>query len=212
MYKIKEKNLFQSVIKVLKNKLRDDVHFVWALSKDFGSSGFRFGVLYTQNKSILSAFANVNLFSSVSHPMQAVVADILSDDTFVDRFLNISKCLLKASYDIVTQGLNDMHIPFVPAKAGIFVYCDFSSLLQVNSFKGEDEIARLFEEHVRIVMTPGGCQRDRKPGFFRICYAFVTPEVLKIGILRLHMVCALIREHGWKDIRILIKKGMVLNC
>ena len=40
---------FVSAAKVLDNDLGDDVHILWGLSKDFGSSGFRCGFLYTQN-------------------------------------------------------------------------------------------------------------------------------------------------------------------
>ena len=141
------------------------------------------------------------MFASVSHPMQSIVADLLSDDKYIDQFLDKSRSLLKASYDIVTSELDTMEIPFIAAKACIFVYVDFSSLLRVNSFQGESELATLFEDYARIVMTPGCAQHDDKPGRFRICYAFVTPEVLTIAMVRLASVCRLLRQHGWGDIR-----------
>lgn len=193
-------NQFHSVTRILENKLGHDVHFIWALSKDFGASGLRVGILYTQNNTILSSFGNINMFSGVGGPMQAIVAKLLSDDDYIDKFLHTSRELLRASYDKVTQGLEEINIPFVPAQAGIFVYCDFSSLLRVNTFEGEDELAELFEQHARIVMTPGSSQNDNKPGFFRICYAFVTPEVLTIGITRLQSICRLLKETGWENI------------
>lgn len=203
---VQKNNDFQSITKILHNDLGNDVHFVWALSKDFGSSGFRVGILYTHNQAILSAFGNINLFSSVSHPMQAIVADLLSDDEYVDEFLDHARRMLKGSYNIVTEALNEMNIPFVPAQAGIFVYCDFSSLLRENSFDGESELAKLFEDEARIVMTPGHCQKDSKAGHFRICYAFVTPEVLKIGMSRLRTVCMCIQEYGWDNIESIVKE------
>lgn len=205
-------NSFQSVTEILENKLGNDVHFVWALSKDFGSSGFRVGVLYTQNKTVLSAFGNVNMFSGVSHPMQAIIAELLSDDEFIDHFLFKNRSLLRSSYEIVTKGLDEMEVPFVPAQAGIFVYCDFSSLLCEKSFEGEDKLASLFEDYARIVMTPGCSQREDKPGFFRICYAFVTPEVLRIAVSRLQMICELLREHGWENIESKINTTELLSC
>jgi len=78
---------FQSVTRILNNDLGDDVHMIWALSKDFGASGFRAGVLYSQNEALISAFSNYNIFSSISHPMQAVIADVMSDNDYVDKFL-----------------------------------------------------------------------------------------------------------------------------
>ena len=73
---------FISVINLLDNDLGDDVHFVWALSKDFGASGFRIGILYTQNELVLRALSNLNIFSCVSHPMQLIMADFLVDDVY----------------------------------------------------------------------------------------------------------------------------------
>lgn len=181
------------------------------MSKDFGSSGFRVGVLYTHNKNILEAFGNLNMFSGVSHPIQAVVGKLLSDDEFVDSFLETSRTLLKVNYDIVTKGLEKMKIPYVVADAGIFVYCDFSSLLPNYSFEGEAQLATLFENYARIVMTPGSSQRDNKPGNFRICYAFVTPEVLKMAMMRLQLCSQVLMEQGWVDIEIAIENIDVLN-
>jgi aspartate/methionine/tyrosine aminotransferase len=185
----------------LNNELGNDVHLVWALSKDFGSSGFRIGVLYTQNELIISALNNINMFCSVSHPMQAIVKELLSDDVYIDNFLDMSRLLLKKSYDIVTSGLEKMGIPFIKAQAGIFIYVDFSSLLRVNSFDGEDELAKLFENYARIVMTPGSSQSDNKPGRFRICYAFVSVEVLEVAMLRLACVVKMLKEYGWENIK-----------
>lgn len=212
VHDVNHTNSFQSVTEILQNKLGNDVHFVWALSKDFGSSGFRAGILYTQNKTILSAYGNLNMFSSLSHPMQAIIAELLSDDEYIDHFLYMNRSLLRSSYDIVTKGLDQMKIPFVPAQAGIFVYCDFSSLLYENSFESEDKLASLIVDYARIVMTPGCSQRDHRPGFFRICYAFVTPHVLRIAVSRLHMMCELLREHGWENIESKLNETKLLSC
>jgi len=143
------------VIKVLDNKLGNDVHMLWALSKDFGSSGFRFGVLYSQNDALLRALGNINVFSGVSNPMQMIASKFLKDDDFVDNFLQLSKDKLSASYAIVTRGLDDMGVPYVPAPAGIFVYCDFSSLLSDTSSEAEAKFSELVQNVGRIVMTPG---------------------------------------------------------
>ena len=47
---------FESIIKVLRNQMESDVHFVWSLSKDFGASGLRVGIVYTQNEIFLEGF------------------------------------------------------------------------------------------------------------------------------------------------------------
>jgi 1-aminocyclopropane-1-carboxylate synthase len=60
---------FSSILEILNNELGTDIYLLWGLSKDFGASGFRFGVLYTQNELLLEALGNLNAFAAVSHPM-----------------------------------------------------------------------------------------------------------------------------------------------
>ena len=146
-------NRFESVIKVLDNKLGSDVHFLWGLSKDFGATGFRFAMLYTQNVQLLQALANLNIFSGVPNPMQMIISEILCDDDFVSTFLEESRCRLISSYSLCTQKLEEMVVPYVQAEAGLFVYVDFSSLLPEPTFEGEAKFASLIENVARIVMV-----------------------------------------------------------
>mmetsp|Transcript_2083 Transcript_2083/g.5500 ORF Transcript_2083/g.5500 Transcript_2083/m.5500 type:complete len:184 (+) Transcript_2083:396-947(+) len=173
---------------------------LWALSKDFGASGFRIGVLYSQNIMLLQALSNLNIFSGVSHPMQQMISDVLKDDSFIDQYLAEARSKLLTSLKICTDKLEEMVIPFVPPEAGIFVYCDFSTLLPSQDFIGENRFMALVQEAARVVMTPGQAQRDRKPGMMRICYAWVTPEVLQIAMERLSRLTANIRKIGWDEL------------
>jgi len=201
---------FESILKILNNQLGNDVHFVWSVSKDFGASGVRFGVVYSQNETFLSGLANLNVFSGVSNPIQMVVAELLTDDDFVDKYLDESRARLRQSYWICIQKLEEMVLPFVPAVAGQFVYVDFSSLLPKRTFEWERRFSRLIFDHARIVMTPGESQRERVPGMFRICYAWVTPEVLEIGMERLSRIVAKIRRMDWSDLNESTLSGVII--
>uniref|UniRef100_A0A7S4I6X9 Aminotransferase class I/classII large domain-containing protein n=2 Tax=Odontella aurita TaxID=265563 RepID=A0A7S4I6X9_9STRA len=198
----KQPHKFQSVLKILdiNTEFGSDVHMLWALSKDFGASGFRIGVLYSQNIMLLQALSNLNIFSGVSHPMQQMISDVLKDDSFIDQYLAEARSKLLTSLKICTDKLEEMVIPFVPPEAGIFVYCDFSTLLPSQDFIGENRFMALVQEAARVVMTPGQAQRDRKPGMMRICYAWVTPEVLQIAMERLSRLTANIRKIGWDEL------------
>jgi 1-aminocyclopropane-1-carboxylate synthase len=55
-------------------------------------------------------------------------------------------------------------------------------------------------EYARVVLTPGGTQHDPKPGMFRICYAWVSVEVLQIAMERLSRLVAKIRRMDWDDL------------
>lgn len=191
---------FESALRTLNNDLRNDVHHVWALSKDFGASGFRIGTLYTQNQALLSAVANLNIFSGVSHPMQMIVSEILTDDHFIYSFLENSRERIRDSYMLCTARLDEMVIPYIPAKAGIFVYADFSSLLPEQTAEGEARFSSLLLDAARIIMTPGSAQHDKKPGMFRICYCFVNPEVLEMAMQRLDRIVGKIRRRHWDNL------------
>lgn len=102
------REVFQSVVRILENKLMDDVHFVWSLSKDFGASGLRVGFVYSQNEIFLKGLANLNIFGAVSNPMQVIVSELLTDDSFVDLYLDESRARLRESYQICVQKLEEM--------------------------------------------------------------------------------------------------------
>jgi len=191
---------FESVIKLLDNDLGKNVHMIWGLSKDFGASGFRIGMLYTQNEYLLQALTNLNIFSGVSHPMQLILADILTDDVFCDAFFEDARAQLKWSYTTCAQKLDEMVIPFIAAEAGLCVYVDFSSLLPSQTFEGEEQFASLVQEYARVVMSPGQGMRDQKPGMFRICHAWVASEVLEIAMERLSYLITKIRRYEWEDL------------
>ena len=186
---------FESILRTFNNELGYNVHHIWALSKDFGASGFRMGTLYTQNEKLLRSLANLNIFSGVSHPMQMMIAEIFLDDNWVYDFLHQAREKIRYSYELCTRMLDEMVIPFFPAKAGIFVYADFSSLLPEPTVEGEAKFASLLLDAARIIMTPGAAQHDQKPGMFRICYCFVSPELLMMAMQRLDNIIVKIRTH-----------------
>ena len=123
---------FQSVTTILENKLNDNVHVIWGLSKDFGVSGLRAGFLYTQNKLLLASLSNFNMAFEVSNIVQEIYEDILSDHTFIKDYLALNSKLIQESYVLLTTGLNKLKIPFFHCHAGIFLFVDMSHLLKGN--------------------------------------------------------------------------------
>ena len=191
---------FQSIIKTLHNELEDNVHWLWSVSKDFGASGWRFAFLYSQNETLMKAFENLNGFSCVSQPIQMVVSKLLSDEAFVDSYLDQSRGRLLRNYNICTTKLTDLDIPFVNAKAGLFVYADFSSLLPDRNMEWERKLSTFIVNNAKVLLTPGENQRDHRPGMFRICYAWVGPEELEVGMIRLGRIIKQIQESSLADL------------
>jgi aspartate/methionine/tyrosine aminotransferase len=200
---------FKSIIQILNNQLEDNVHWVWSVSKDFGASGLRIGYVYSQNETMLRGLGNTNVFSGVSHPMQMVVSELLTDDAFIERYLDESRDRLRQSYFICIQKLEEMVVPYVPAEAGMFIYVDFSSLLPEKTMEWESKFSKLVVDFARVILTPGESQKERMPGMFRICYAWTTPEVFEIGMERLSRLVAKIRRMDWSDLNEVTLSGVI---
>jgi aspartate/methionine/tyrosine aminotransferase len=173
---------------------------VWALSKDFGGSGLRVGIVYSQNEQFMQGLASISIFTSVSGPVQHLAAELLTDDFFVDMFMEESRTRVLASYNICVSKLQEMVLPYVHAEAGVFVYVDFSALLPEKTFEWEAKLSDLIFNCSRIVLTPGETQHEPKPGMFRLCYAWVYPDELEIAMERLSRLVAKIRRLDWEDL------------
>lgn len=175
---------FTSVVSFFNNDISDDIHILWSFSKDLGASGLRLGVMYSQNKVLLQSMSSANDTFMVSNLMQEMAAGILSDRVWIDNYLVEMKRRLKLSYELLKNTLGDMGLVVVDAKAAIFAFADFSSLLKFESF---DEEKKLHQELVDIglLFTPGQACHCQNPGYFRICYAWVRYESLLEAMRRL---------------------------
>lgn len=169
---------FLSVAEVLNNELGDDVHILWALSKDLAASGLRFGVLLTHAKLLRERVARISLFCDVSRAAQWCVQHMLADERFVDRFLKENRVLLGKAYKLVTGWLDKDKVPYIPAHAGFFVWIDLGKWVEEpRSVASEMALwQRLLD--CKVILSPGSECYGPDPGWFRICFAAVAEEEL----------------------------------
>jgi aspartate/methionine/tyrosine aminotransferase len=184
-----EDQKFVSVVELLENNLGDHVHVLWGLSKDFGASGLRLGVIYSQNQTLLRAMGYITDAYQVSTLVQVQAATFLSDDSFLERYISENRKRLRASYEILKKGLEEVaDIQLVaPSGAGVFAFADCRLLLAEKSFVAERELTNWFIEH-GVVLTPGEACHCPVPGFFRICFAWVEPDALREAVKRIALV------------------------
>jgi aspartate/methionine/tyrosine aminotransferase len=183
---------FHSVVSVLNNELGNDVHVMWSMSKDFGCSGIRLGILYSQNDELNAGVAALNDTFMCSNICQFAVSTILSDREFIDSYIRTLRSRLHDSHsalvaalaDIKTTGAPDGIQLAMPACAGIFVFVDLRSLLKEPTPEAEHALFRSFIER-GIVMTPGLDCHAAVPGYFRLCFAWVEKDCLLEGIRRI---------------------------
>lgn len=195
---------FTSILDVIasedKSKLDlDRIHVLWGASKDLSLSGYRVGVLHTFNKALQTAFSNVNYFHTVSNDTQDALAAFISDEAFIDSYLNLSRDLLRSSYTEVVRLLDEAKIPFVPATSGMFVWIDLRACLPFvtttgDPFAAERALTKILFEECKLLFTPGEAMHAREPGFYRVCYAWHPKEAVQVAFERLRYFVLRISE------------------
>jgi aspartate/methionine/tyrosine aminotransferase len=173
---------FVSLGKVTKGALGDRRHIVWGLSKDFGMSGLRFGCVWTQNDRLRQALGTAAMFGCVPGVCQAMVTELLLDDAFCDDYLRANQVALRLSCAACTAMMDALSLPYYVPDAGMFLWCDLSSLLDEKSWAAEARLYDQLRTEIRVVLTPGEAQHAAAPGWFRICYAFVGRDVLDAAL------------------------------
>lgn len=161
------------------------VHTAYGMSKDFGMNGFRVGCLHTKNKDLLEFWQNMGMFAAVSNDTQHALSMMLDDSDFVDVYVRENNRRLKTSYELLTSAFEAANMPYMPACAAMFCWLDLRALLPEPTFEAEIILWREILDKCKLVVTPGEACHYGEPGFFRVCYASMTPEHLKVAVARL---------------------------
>ena len=168
--------------------LDDDIHFVWAFSKDFAMSGLRCGVMTTLNDDVFKAISELAYWSAVSGDTQHLLDTMLQDEVWVGRYLSEVHSSLADSYKRATQALSKAEIPFYAAGAGLFVLCDFRSYLPEQTWAEEHALWRRILDHANVNLTPGSACHIGEPGFMRLCFAQEPADAVTAAIGRVAAV------------------------
>jgi 1-aminocyclopropane-1-carboxylate synthase len=187
-------------------------HVVWGLSKDFCASGLRVGVLLSRNTGIAAAWGNLSYFAGVGFPLQHSLAAVLSDEAWVESFWRDNRAALRASWEALTQALDEAGIAYVRgAKGAMFCWIDLREGLIVNAddssdadaatkagWEAERALWRALVRDARVVVTPGEACHAPEPGFFRVCWAWMPRDALPVAVGRIRAVLDA-RKNGGGD-------------
>ncbi|MCP3990414.1 MAG: aminotransferase class I/II-fold pyridoxal phosphate-dependent enzyme [Actinomycetia bacterium] len=169
----------------LVEEMGDLLHIVWGFSKDFSMSGLRSGVLYSENTDLLSAINGLAYWASTSRDTQSMLRQLLSDEAWVDGFLEENRRRLRASYLAVTEVLDAYGVVHVPADSGLFFVVDARPMMHDLTWESEDEVWRtLLDEH-GVNITPGIECHNAEPGFMRLVFSGVSIDAAVEGAHRL---------------------------
>ena len=104
------------------------VHVVYGFAKDFGLSGYKAGILHSENQEVLAATQAMAYFHPVSMLAQRVLAGVIRHPRLREFHATLRE-RLAASYRRATEDLSALGIPFVAAQGGIVLWLDLSSYL-----------------------------------------------------------------------------------
>ena len=110
----------------------DFTHVVYGFAKDFGLSGYKVGILHSENQEVVKTVQDCSYFHTVSMQTQRTLANLLLHKK-LDKFLSTMRERLQVSYNHVAGELNKQSIPFLPSQGGIVLLVDLSSFLPSNT-------------------------------------------------------------------------------
>ncbi|KDP28564.1 hypothetical protein JCGZ_14335 [Jatropha curcas] len=163
----------------------DLVHILYSLSKDMGFPGFRVGIVYSYNDAVVSCGRKMSSFGLVSSQTQHLLASMLSDECFVEKFLSESSKRLKKRHSMFTKGLEQVGIGCLKSNAGLFVWMDLRHLLKEKTFDGEMALWRVIINEVKLNVSPGSSFHCKEPGWYRVCFANMDDETVEAALKRI---------------------------
>ncbi|KAJ5169913.1 uncharacterized protein N7500_002696 [Penicillium coprophilum] len=208
---------FTSALSVKKDSLIDPslVHVLWGMSKDFCSNGIRLGCVISQdNVHFLRAVEANSYFSCPSSLSDLATSRILSDDAWVESFIQTNRERLTENYTLTIRFLESYRISYKKGgNVGFFVWVDLFDPIrrqvnatlekQVDAGVPSEQAARALETKLqeillkhRIFLALGADFGGDVPGWYRIVFAH-EKEYLKLGLSR--MIEALAAFRGELD-------------
>ncbi|KAF9602570.1 hypothetical protein IFM89_029869 [Coptis chinensis] len=200
---------FVSISEILEEEVdcnKNLVHILYSLSKDMGLPGFRVGIIYSYNKEVVSCARKMSSFGLVSTQTQHLIASMLSDNDFVERYIAESAKRLALRHTTITRGLAQFGIGSLKSNAGLFFWMDLRKLMKEPTFEEEMKLWRVIINEVKLNVSPGSSFHCSEPGWFRVCFANMDNETVEVALRRIRTFVLQSKEaetpvktHRWRN-------------
>ncbi|KAJ6709673.1 BIFUNCTIONAL ASPARTATE AMINOTRANSFERASE AND GLUTAMATE/ASPARTATE-PREPHENATE AMINOTRANSFERASE-RELATED [Salix koriyanagi] len=161
------------------------IHIVYSLSKDLGLPGFRVGMIYSNNETVVSAATKMSSFGLISSQTQYLLSRMLSQSKFTSNYMEKNRKRLRKRKEMLVSGLQSAGIKCLKSNAGLFCWVDMRHLLSSQTFEAEEELWKNILYGVRLNIPPGSSCHCSEPGWFRICFANLSEGTLKAAMKRI---------------------------
>lgn len=182
---------FQSVLSIDTKDVIDPalVHVLWGVSKDFGANGLRLGVIISQhNASLHDVLVPVTLYSSSSSLADQAVVKMLSDEPWVESYIETNKRSLQKAHEHVTAWARRHEVEYAPGvNAAFFLWVNLGGVYQRKHpeiLTDIDEVVTNLLLQERVFIASGAGFGSERPGWFRIVFSQQT-DVLEEGLRRI---------------------------
>jgi 1-aminocyclopropane-1-carboxylate synthase len=142
-------------------------------------------VLASENSDVLRAVDELAYWGCSSGDTQWLLGRMISDEVWVDAFVQENRKRLGDAKRRVTRALDEVGVPYLEPEAGFFLLIDLRRFLREPTYEAEHALFRRLLERANVNLTPGAACRISEPGFMRLCFAAVAPEVTVRGIERI---------------------------
>ncbi|XWS21331.1 hypothetical protein CRYUN_Cryun30bG0046300 [Craigia yunnanensis] len=161
------------------------IHIVYSLSKDLGLPGFRVGMIYSNNETVISAATKMSSFGLVSSQTQYLLSNMLANKKFTSKYMKENQKRLKKRKEMLVSGLKKSGIECLKGNAGLFCWVDMRHLLSFNTFQAETELWKKILCEVGLNISPGASCHCTEPGWFRVCFANMSQATLLVAMRRI---------------------------
>jgi aspartate/methionine/tyrosine aminotransferase len=151
------------------------VHVVYGFAKDFGLSGWKLGILHSDNPQVMDVARSTAYFYSVSMVTQRILSGVLGDPLLKEYFPAL-RARLAHIHREVTGELSSKRIPYTTAQGGIVLWLDLRAFLSAQSFEGERHLCQEIFDRCKVNISPGAAFHCSEPGWFRLCYTLPEAE------------------------------------